>query len=66
MWREKYKALSRELENTRRKMNDQAEEEIQDLMNQKRIAEKAVRQLKFYFHSGTFLVSSFVFCCGWN
>ena len=42
VWRDKYKALSRELENTRRRLTDQAEEEIQDLMNQKRCMEKQV------------------------
>ena len=63
MWQEKYKALSRELENTRRKMNDQAEEEIQDLMNQKRIAEKAVRQRINNYHCRTYTVSSFILCC---
>ena len=42
VWRQKYTALSRELENTRRNLTDQAEQEIQDLMNQKRATEKAV------------------------
>ena len=42
VWRQKYAALSRELENTRRSLTDQAEEEIQELMNQKRATEKAV------------------------
>lgn len=42
VWRQKYKALSRELENTRRNLTDQAEEEIQELMNLKRSGEKAV------------------------
>jgi len=44
VWREKYKALHRELETTRRKINDQAEEEIQELMNQKRSAEKSLAE----------------------
>lgn len=44
VWRQKYKALSRELENTRRNLTDQAEEEIQELMNLKRSGEKALAE----------------------
>ncbi|XP_066916642.1 unconventional myosin-XVIIIa-like [Clytia hemisphaerica] len=44
VWRDKYKALSRELESTRRRMTDQAEEEIQDLMSQKRSIEKQLTE----------------------
>ena len=42
MWREKYRALQRELEQLKRRMREQAEEEIQELTNQKRASDKAV------------------------
>ena len=55
MWREKYRALQRELEQLKRRMREQSEEEIQELTNQKRASDKAVSALYinvgFYYFS---------------
>jgi len=44
LWREKYRALSRELDTLKRKMADQNEEEISALMSQKRHSEKLLAE----------------------